>query len=640
MPTIQLPDGSDRHYDGNVTGEAIAADISKGLLKNAVAVRVDGELWDLTRDIEAPSAVEVITRDSEEGLELLRHDAAHVMAEAVKEIWPETQVTIGPAIENGFYYDFAREEPFTPEDLETIEARMREIVERDETIVREVWDRNEAVEFFRNQGEEYKAEIIESIPSDEPITLYRQGDFIDLCRGPHLPSTSKLGKAFKLTRVSGAYWRGDARNPMLQRIYGTAWANDKQLRLYLKRLEEAEKRDHRRLGRIMDLFHFQEEAPGAVFWHPRGWALFQNLIEYMRRRQSEAGYQEINTPEIMDRSLWEASGHWASFGEHMFTSDTEDGRKYAIKPMNCPGHVQVFKQGITSYRELPMRFAEFGKVHRYEPSGALHGMLRVRAFTQDDAHIFCTPEQITDETVAVCDLILGIYRDFGFDDVKIKFADRPEVRVGEDAVWDQAEQALIKGLETAGLEYTHNPGEGAFYGPKLEFVLRDAIGRDWQCGTHQVDLNLPHRLGATYIAEDGQKHYPVLLHRAIFGSLERFIGILLEHHEGKLPLWLAPTQAKVLTITSDADEYAMDLVARLRAAGINADADLRNEKISYKVREHSVAKVPVLMAVGQKEIADETVAVRRLGTKHQKVLGASEAISELAEEVRLPERAA
>ena len=640
MPTIQLPDGSDRHYDGNVTGEAIAADISKGLLKNAVAVRVDGELWDLTRDIEAPSAVEVITRDSEEGLELLRHDAAHVMAEAVKEIWPETQVTIGPAIENGFYYDFAREEPFTPEDLETIEARMHEIVKRDLPIVREVWDRNEAVEFFRNQGEEYKAEIIESIPSDEPITLYRQGDFIDLCRGPHLPSTSKLGKAFKLTRVSGAYWRGDARNPMLQRIYGTAWANDKQLRLYLKRLEEAEKRDHRRLGRIMDLFHFQEEAPGAVFWHPRGWALFQNLIEYMRRRQSEAGYQEINTPEIMDRSLWEASGHWASFGEHMFTSDTEDGRKYAIKPMNCPGHVQVFKQGITSYRELPMRFAEFGKVHRYEPSGALHGMLRVRAFTQDDAHIFCTPEQITDETVAVCDLILGIYRDFGFDDVKIKFADRPEVRVGEDAVWDQAEQALIKGLETAGLEYTHNPGEGAFYGPKLEFVLRDAIGRDWQCGTHQVDLNLPHRLGATYIAEDGQKHYPVLLHRAIFGSLERFIGILLEHHEGKLPLWLAPTQAKVLTITSDADEYAMDLVARLRAAGINADADLRNEKISYKVREHSVAKVPVLMAVGQKEIADETVAVRRLGTKHQKVLGANEAISELAEEVRLPERAA
>ncbi len=640
MPTIQLPDGSDREYDGSVSGETIAADISKGLAKNAVAVRVDGELWDLTRSIDDPASVEVITRDSEDGLELLRHDAAHVMAEAVKEIWPETQVTIGPAIENGFYYDFAREEPFTPEDLETIEERMREIVERDETIVREVWDRDEAVRFFRDQGEEYKAEIIESIPSTEPITLYRQGDFIDLCRGPHLPSTSRLGKAFKLTRVSGAYWRGDARNPMLQRIYGTAWANDKQLRLYLKRLEEAEKRDHRRLGRIMDLFHFQEEAPGAVFWHPRGWALFQNLIEYMRRRQAEAGYQEVNTPEVMDRSLWEASGHWESFGEHMFTSDTEDGRNYAIKPMNCPGHVQVFKQGITSYRELPIRLAEFGKVHRYEPSGALHGMLRVRAFTQDDAHIFCTPEQITEETVAVCQLILGIYRDFGFEDVKIKFADRPEVRVGEDAVWDQAEQALIKGLETAGLDYTHNPGEGAFYGPKLEFVLRDAIGRDWQCGTHQVDLNLPQRLGATYIGEDGQKHYPVLLHRAIFGSLERFIGILLEHHEGKLPLWLAPTQAKVLTITSDADDYAMDIVARLRAAGINAEADLRNEKISYKVREHSVAKVPILMAVGQKEIADETVAVRRLGTKHQKVLGADEAISQLADEIRLPERAA
>ncbi len=640
MPTIQLPDGSDRNYDGSVTGETIAADISRGLAKNAVAVRVDGELWDLTRSIDEPASVEIITRDSEDGLELLRHDAAHVMAEAVKEIWPETQVTIGPAIEHGFYYDFAREEPFTPEDLETIEARMREIVERDETIVREVWDRNEAVRFFRDQGEEYKAEIIEDIPSDEPITLYRQGDFIDLCRGPHLPSTSKLGKAFKLTRVSGAYWRGDSRNPMLQRIYGTAWANDKQLRLHLKRIEEAEKRDHRRLGRIMDLFHFQEEAPGAVFWHPRGWALFQNMIEYMRRRQNAAGYQEISTPEIMDRSLWEASGHWESFGEHMYTSDTEDGRKYAIKPMNCPGHVQVFKQGITSYRELPIRLAEFGKVHRYEPSGALHGMLRVRAFTQDDAHVFCTPEQITDETVAVCDLILGIYRDFGFDDVKIKFADRPEVRVGEDAVWDQAEQALLKALETAGLEYTHNPGEGAFYGPKLEFVLRDAIGRDWQCGTHQVDLNLPNRLGATYIGEDGQKHHPVLLHRAIFGSLERFIGILLEHHEGKLPLWLAPTQAKVLTITSDADDYAMDIVARLRAAGINAEADLRNEKISYKVREHSVAKVPVLMAVGQKEIADETVAVRRLGTKHQKVLGADEAISQLADEVRLPVRAA
>lgn len=640
MPTIELPDGSERQFDGNVTGERIASDISKGLAKNAVAVRVDDQLWDLTRDIDRDAKVEIITRDSDEGLELLRHDAAHVMAEAVKEIWPETQVTIGPAIENGFYYDFARDEPFTPDDLEKIEERMREIVGRDETIVREVWDRDEAIRFFRDQGEAYKAEIIADLPADETITLYRQGEFIDLCRGPHLPSTSRLGKAFKLTRVSGAYWRGDSNNPMLQRIYGTAWANDKQLRVYLKQLEEAEKRDHRRLGRIMDLFHFQEEAPGAVFWHPRGWALFKKLVEYMRIRQSEAGYEEINTPEIMDRSLWEASGHWQSFGEHMFTSDTEDGRKYAIKPMNCPGHVQVFKQGITSYRDLPVRLSEFGKVHRYEPSGALHGMLRVRAFTQDDAHIFCTPEQLTEETVKVCDLILGIYRDFGFEDVAIKFSDRPEVRVGEDAVWDQAEGALLRALETSGLDYTTNPGEGAFYGPKLEFVLRDAIGRDWQCGTHQVDLNLPARLGATYIGEDGHKHTPVMLHRAIFGSLERFIGILLEHHEGKLPLWLAPTQAKVLTITSDADAYACELVARLRAAGISADADLRNEKISYKVREHSVAKVPVLLAVGRREVDEQTVALRRLGNKQQKVLALDAAISELVEETRLPVRAA
>jgi threonyl-tRNA synthetase len=584
-----------------------------------VAVRVDDDLWDLTRDIENDASVAIVTRDSDDGLELLRHDAAHVLAEAVKELWPETQVTIGPAIQNGFYYDFAREEAFTEEDLQVIETRMKEIVDRDEAIERQVWNRDEAVKFFRDQGEEYKAEIIESIPGDETLTLYRQGDFIDLCRGPHLPSTGKLGKAFHLTRVSGAYWRGDSKNAMLQRIYGTAWANDKQLRKYLLQLEEAEKRDHRRLGRIMDLFHFQEEAPGAVFWHPKGWGLYQNLVEYMRRRQNDAGYNEVNTPELMDRSLWEASGHWGWFGEHMFTSETEDGRNFAIKPMNCPGHVQIFKQGITSYRELPYRLAEFGKVHRYEPSGALHGMLRVRAFTQDDAHIFCTPEQITEETIAVCNLLLGIYRDFGFEDVLVKFADRPEVRVGEDAVWDQAEAALKSALDSSGLEYTHNPGEGAFYGPKLEFVLRDAIGRDWQCGTHQVDLNLPARLGATYVGEDGQKHTPVLLHRAIFGSLERFIGILLEHHAGNLPLWLAPTQVKVLTITSDADDYAMEVVAKLRSAGITAEADLRNEKISYKVREHSVAKVPVLMAVGQREIDDQAVAVRRIGSKQQKV---------------------
>ncbi len=602
MPTIKLPDSSERKFEHDVTGQEIAGAIGKRLARDAVAIRVDGELWDLTRSIADDSSVEIITKDTPDGLEILRHDAAHVLAEAVKELWPETQVTIGPAIENGFYYDFARDEPFTPEDLVVIEERMKEIVDRDEKIQREVWERDKAIEFFRGIGEEYKARIIEDIPEGETLTLYQQGDFIDLCRGPHLPSTGKLGKAFHLTRVSGAYWRGDSRNAMLQRIYGTAWANEKQLRQHMMQLEEAEKRDHRRLGKLMDLFHFQEEAPGAVFWHPKGWRLFQNLIDYMRQRQTEAGYQEVNAPEIMERSLWEASGHWEVFGEHMYTSEMADGRCYAIKPMNCPGHVQIFNQGIKSYRDLPYRLAEFGKCHRYEPSGALHGMLRVRAFTQDDAHIFCTPEQITDETIAVCDLILGIYSDFGFDDVLIKFADRPSNRVGDDEVWDQAEAALKQALETSGLEYTYNPGEGAFYGPKLEFVLRDAIGRDWQCGTHQVDLNMPARLGATYIGEDGQKHTPVMLHRAIFGSLERFIGILLEHHAGNLPLWLAPIHAKVLTITSAADEYALDVVARLRDAGITADADLRNEKISYKVREHSVAKVPVLLAVGQREV--------------------------------------
>jgi len=634
MPTIKLPDGSERKFEHDVTGQEIAGAIGQGLARDAVAIRVDGELWDLTRSIADDSSVEIITKDSPDGLEILRHDAAHVLAEAVKELWPETQVTIGPAIENGFYYDFARDEPFTPEDLVVIEERMKEIVDRDEKIQREIWERDKAIEFFRGIGEEYKARIIEDIPKGETLTLYQQGDFIDLCRGPHLPSTGKLGKAFHLTRVSGAYWRGDSRNAMLQRIYGTAWANEKQLRQHMMQLEEAEKRDHRRLGKLMDLFHFQEEAPGAVFWHPKGWRLFQNLIDYMRRRQTEAGYQEVNAPEIMERSLWEASGHWEVFGEHMYTSEMEDGRCYAIKPMNCPGHVQIFNQGIKSYRHLPYRLAEFGKCHRYEPSGALHGMLRVRAFTQDDAHIFCTPEQITDETIAVCDLILGIYRDFGFDDVLIKFADRPSNRVGDDEVWDQAEAALKQALETSGLEYTYNPGEGAFYGPKLEFVLRDAIGRDWQCGTHQVDLNMPARLGATYIGEDGQKHTPVMLHRAIFGSLERFIGILLEHHAGNLPLWLAPTHAKVLTITSDADEYALDVVARLRDAGITADADLRNEKISYKVREHSVAKVPVLLAVGQREVDEETVAMRRLGSKKQKVVSVVEAIAELSDEIR------
>ncbi|MEO1421137.1 MAG: threonine--tRNA ligase, partial [Pseudomonadota bacterium] len=487
--------------------------------------------------------------------------------------------------------------------------------------------------FFREQGEEYKARLIERIPEDEAITLYRQGEFIDLCRGPHLPSTARLGTAFKLLRVSGAYWEGDSKNEMLQRVYGTAWATDKQLRQYLRRLEEAEKRDHRKLGRQMDLFHLQEEAPGALFWHPRGWTLFQRLIDYMRERQRKAGYREVHTPMVMDRALWEASGHWDSFGEHMYTTTTEDGRTYALKPMNCPGSVQIFKQGITSYRELPMRLAEFGKVHRYEPSGALHGMLRVRAFTQDDAHVFCTMDQITDESVAICELILSIYRDFGFEDVRIKFADRPEVRVGDDAIWDASESALVAALEATGLEYTHNPGEGAFYGPKLEFVLRDAIGRDWQCGTLQVDLNLPGRLGASYIGEDGERHVPVMLHRAMFGSLERFIGILLEHYAGNLPLWLAPTQVVVATITSDADEYAAKLTEKLREAGIEAESDLRNEKIGYKVREHSLAKVPVILAVGKREVENSEVAVRRLGSKGQKVMTVEDCIRSLNEEI-------
>ena len=633
MPNITLPDGSERQFDTSVSGKEVAANIGESLAKAAVAVRVDGELWDLNRSIESDVTLEILTRDSSDGLELLRHDAAHVLAEAVKELWPDTQVTIGPAIENGFYYDFARTEPFTDADLETIEARMKEIVDRDEHVEREVWERDKAAEFFRGIGEEYKAEIIESIPGGEDLTLYRQGDFIDLCRGPHLPSTGKLGKAFKLTHVSGAYWRGDSNNEMLQRIYGTAWSNEKQLRKYLHMLEEAEKRDHRRLGRVMDLFHFQEEAPGAVFWHPNGWAVFQSLIGYMRQKQNEAGYREINTPEIMAKALWEKSGHNAAFGDNMFTSETVDGRIYAVKPMNCPGHVQVFKQGITSYRDLPVRLAEFGKCHRYEPSGALHGMMRVRAFTQDDAHIFCTPEQITEESIAVCDLILGIYKTFGFEDVRIKFADRPEVRVGEDSVWDQAEAALVKALEVSGLEYTHNPGEGAFYGPKLEFVLRDAIGRDWQCGTLQVDLNMPGLLGAAYIGEDGEKHLPVMLHRAIFGSLERFMGILIEHHAGNLPLWLAPVQVKILTITSDADEYASEIEAALHSAGLRAETDLRNEKISYKVREHSVAKVPVQFAVGQRELENRTVAIRRLGSKKQEVMSLDDAIAALISEI-------
>jgi len=632
MPRIQLPDGSTRSYDGPVTGLMVATDIGAGLAKAAVAIIVDGALRDLSRPIDVDAAVAIVTRDSDDGLELLRHDAAHVMAEAVKELYPETQVTIGPAIENGFYYDFARKEPFTPEDLERIEARMQEIVDRDETIVREVWERDAAVTFFREAGEAYKAEIIASIPAGEPITLYRQGEFIDLCRGPHLPSTGRLGKAFKLTKLAGAYWRGDSNNEMLQRIYGTAWANPKQLREYLHRLEEAERRDHRRLGKQMDLFHFQEEAVGAAFWHPKGWTLFQLLVEHLRKKQQAAGYREVNTPELMDRSLWEASGHWDTFGEHMFTSQTEDERVFAVKPMNCPGHVQIFRNDLRSYRDLPYRLAEFGKVHRYEPSGALHGLMRVRAFTQDDAHIFCTEDQITEETGKVCNLLLGLYRDFGFTEVGIKFADRPPRRVGDDSVWDRAEAALQDAMRSLGLEYTLNKGEGAFYGPKIEFVLRDAIGRDWQCGTLQVDFNLANRLGATYIGEDGNKHTPVLLHRAIFGSLERFIGILLEHFAGALPFWLAPQQVVVATITSDANSYAQQVADTLRQAGIRAVTDLRNEKINYKVREHSVSKIPVIMALGKREMTERTVSIRRLGSQEQSILPLDAAVAELAAE--------
>jgi threonyl-tRNA synthetase len=632
MPTITLPDGSTRSFPSAVDGLGLARSIGSRLERDAVAVRIDGRLSDLTLPIEQDARVEIVTRTSPDGLELLRHDAAHVMAEAVKELYPETQVTIGPAIENGFYYDFARETPFTPEDLERIEKRMHEIVARNEPIVRELWDRDAAVQFFQGQGERYKAEIIASIPAGEPITLYRQGAFIDLCRGPHLPSTGRLGPGFKLMKLAGAYWRGDSRNAMLQRIYGTAWADAKELKIYLDRLEEAERRDHRKIGKQMDLFHFQEEAVGAVFWHSKGWQLFRGLVEYLREKQTAAGYREVNTPELVSRSLWEASGHWETFRENMFTSLTADEQTLVVKPMNCPGHIQVFKSDLRSYRDLPYRVAEFGKVHRYEPSGALHGLMRVRAFTQDDAHVFCTEEQITAEAGKVCELLLGIYRDFGFDDVIMKLADRPPNRVGADEVWDRAERALQSAMDSLGLAYTLNKGEGAFYGPKIEFVLRDAIGRDWQCGTLQVDLNMPARLGATYIGEDGNRHTPVMLHRAIFGSLERFIGILLENYAGALPFWLAPVQIVVTTITSDADAYAHEVVAALAAAGLRAEADTRNEKINYKVREHSLAKIPVILAAGKREVAERTVALRRLGAQNQTSLTLDAAVAQLRTE--------
>jgi threonyl-tRNA synthetase len=638
MLTIKLPDGSEKHFEKPTNGIEIAESIGENLAKAAVAIEIDGKQQDLSDEISNDAMVSIITLNSDAGLEIMRHTlTAQVLARAVKNLYPNSKLAIGPTVTDGFYYDFEIDKQLSIDDLPTIEEEMKKIIKEESKIIKSFHSKKDAISLFEKKSENYKIEIIKNSDQEDNFQIYQQGDsdFIDLCRGPHLRSLKQIG-SFKLTKISGAYWKGNAENQMLQRIYGTAWLNNKDLRKHLTRLEEAEKRDHRKLAKQMDLFHFQEEAPGAVFWHPKGWNLFQKLIDYMRKKQIDAGYHEVNTPELMDRSLWEASGHWESFGENMFTSDSGDGRKYAIKPMNCPGHVQVFKQGITSYRDLPYRLCEFGKVHRYEPSGSLHGMLRVRAFTQDDAHIFCTPEQITDETISVCNLILDIYKDFGFDEIIIKYADRPKVRVGEDHIWDEAENALISALEKTGLEYIHNPGEGAFYGPKLEFVLRDAIGRDWQCGTHQVDLNLPVRLDATYVGEDGQKHTPVLLHRAMFGSLERFIGILIEHHAGNLPLWLSPLPVKVLTITSKADNYAREVVRQLNSAGIQAECDLRNEKISYKVREHSLSKVPVLFAVGHREIEEETVAIRRLGSKEQITVKLNKAIQDLQKEIKAP----
>ncbi|SRR5579875_1202310 len=612
MPVVTLPDGSQRRFDHPVTVDEVAGTIGAGLRKAALAGRVDGRLVDTSYVIDHDVPVSIITDKDPEGLEILRHSTAHLLAQAVKELYPQAQVTIGPVIEDGFYYDFAFERPFTPEDLERIEAKMRELAQADQQVTRRVMPRDEAVRFFKGLGEHYKAEIIASIPAGEEISLYGQGDWVDLCRGPHVPSTGKL-KAFKLTKVAGAYWRGDSRNEMLQRIYGTAWPDKKQLDAYLHRLEEAERRDHRRIGRELDLFHMQEEAPGAVFWHPKGWRVFQTLIGYMREKQRQAGYEEVNAPELMDVSLWEQSGHLEKFGENMFLTRTPDERVYAIKPMNCPGHIQIFKQGLRSYRELPVRLAEFGKVHRYEPSGALHGLMRVRAFTQDDAHIFITEDQITTESVAVTQLLLDIYRDFGFEEVRIKFADRPPKRVGDDAIWDRAEGALKAASLAAGIEYSLNPGEGAFYGPKLEFHLRDAIGREWQCGTLQVDFNMPGRLDAHYIDEHSRKRTPVMLHRAIFGSLERFFAILLEHHAGRLPAWLAPVQAVVMNITSAQAEHVAKVTETLKKQGFRVEADLRNEKVGFKIREHTLARVPYMLVVGDKEVAADTLSVRSRG---------------------------
>jgi threonyl-tRNA synthetase len=636
---LTFPDGARREYPQDATGLDIAKGISPSLAKRTVAMALDGTVTDLADPIEHDSKIEFLNRDDPRALELIRHDAAHVLAEAVQSLWPGTQVTIGPVIENGFYYDFARNQPFTLEDLPVIEKKMKEIIARDKPFTKEIWSRDEAKKVFSDKGENFKVELIDAIPADQSLKIYKQGDWFDLCRGPHMTSTGKVGNAFKLMKVAGAYWRGDSNNPMLTRIYGTAFAKQEELDAYLKQLEEAEKRDHRRVGREMDLFHFQEEAPGSVFWHPKGWTLFQALENYIRRQQQQSGFVEVNSPQLMDRELWVTTGHIPTYNDMMFlTAKREDDeRVYAIKPMNCPGHVQIFKNGLKSYRDLPLKIAEFGKVHRFEPSGALHGLLRVRAFTQDDAHIFITESQIAEEVLKVNDQILAIYSDFGFDDVRIKFSDRPDKRIGDDAIWDKAEAALMAALKASGRPWTLNKGEGAFYGPKLEYVLRDAIGREWQCGTVQVDLNLPGRLGAFYIDEHSNKVTPVMIHRAMFGSLERFTGMLIEHYAGHLPLWLSPTQAVVATITQDADDYAREVVELAGKAGLRVEADIRNEKINYKVREHSLAKVPALLVVGKKEAAERLVSVRRLGQEKQEVMPLDVALNTLADEAVPPD---
>ena len=635
---ITFPDGNTREVTKGISGLELAEQISKSLAKESIAYKANGEVQDLSRIINKDMTVEILKKNSNEALDIIRHDCAHVMAEAVQELFPQTQVTIGPSIENGFYYDFARDNPFTTNDLSKIEKKMLEIINRGKKFEREVWSKDKALKFFATKGEKYKTELINDLPESETITIYKQGEWLDLCRGPHMPSTKYIGKAFKLMKVAGAYWRGDSNNTMLTRIYGTAWRNEKELNEYLHQLDEAEKRDHRKLGKEMDFFHFQEEAPGAVFWHPKGWSLFQSLINYMRDRQDRAGYVETNTPDMMDKSLWETSGHWEKFSDMMFRTEAKEEKIFAIKPMNCPGAVEIFKQGLKSYRDLPLRMSEFGKVHRYEPSGALHGLMRVRAFTQDDAHIFCTEDQITSECKIVCDLILSIYKDFGFENVRIKFSDRPEKRVGDDTVWDKSEKALKEAMKITGLKYTLNPGEGAFYGPKLEFVLRDAIGRDWQCGTLQVDLNLPGRLGATFVDEDGQKKTPVMLHRALFGSLERFTGILIEHYSGHLPLWLSPVQVMIATITLDSDDYGYEVLKELKLLGIRAEIDIRNEKIGYKIREHSAKKIPIILAIGKKEIEDKSVSVRRLGSQETKNIKLEEIKHILQQESKIPSK--